>query len=106
MTEQRTVVLVTPTIQDGTVVRWYRSDASAKGGNEFMSASRNGVLVHVFLHTVSEDLLAQADEVHRILRDSGPDERVYALATHRHQGLLSDTLIPVDRAGSQEADDA
>lgn len=37
------LVTSTPTVCDGTVLRWYRSEHAARYGNESISASRNGV---------------------------------------------------------------
>lgn len=81
------VCTVTPTIMDGTVVRWYRSVSDAENRNEMLSASRNGVLVRGYLHEVPAEALARANEAFEILRDKGPRELVQGMATHRRMAL-------------------
>lgn len=39
-------VTVTPTIQDGTVIRWFRSDGAMDRCEPVVSASRKAVIVH------------------------------------------------------------
>jgi hypothetical protein len=85
------VVTVTPTIMDGTVVRWYRSLAAAEQRAEMLSASGNGVLVRGFLHEVPPEALAQANEAFEILRGNGPRQLVQDMATHRRK--LGDRLL-------------
>ena len=79
------VVTCTPTIMDGFVVRWYRSEAAAQMGNEIVSASRNGVRVNTFIGTgdayrAVSDLLVHAWAVMRMIQRG---EDVRHLATHR-----------------------
>lgn len=90
------IVTVTPTIQDGIVVRWYDNPNAAVYGHELVSASRNGVLVHAYLNEVPADILDRAREAYEILRDGKPPETVYAMATHRSR-LLSGDLEPIVR---------
>lgn len=85
------VCVATPTVMDGTVVRWYADLAAHEQGNVIASASRNRVEFH-------------RDEVHPRIRDavqaahrelSGnrhADVRHYT--THRRDGL-SGPLVPV-----------
>jgi len=81
------VVTVTPTIMDGTVVRWYRSLAAAESPAVcgIISASRTGVIG-------GGDLITPADweaawSVHEQLsRDQSAD--LDHLATHRRQSLM------------------
>ncbi len=100
------VVTVTPTIMDGLVVRWYRDlDAAQAGGAiaSMASASRNGVLVHGYLHEVPERVLAEARRAHRLLSERrDADDEVRAMATHRPV-FGRDDLEPIQR---EEATDA
>lgn len=97
------VVTVTPTIMDGTVVRWYRSiepamaDATlAVARGELLSASRDGVLVRCYLHEVPDDVLRAAREAYQQLkRDRNADLR--HLATHRRARLFSGELVEVSQ---------
>lgn len=82
------VVLVFPTIQDGTVVRWYRDVDAARYGREMASASRNGVGVN---HAPREVALAAYD-AHELLRQRGDVEH---LETHRRAGFPSGDVVPV-----------
>lgn len=94
------IVTVTPTIMDGTVVRWYATENPEGLGEPQVSVSRNGVLVSGYLHEVPEAVLAQAQELHRRWRrdrDAWPDVR--KLATHRRRGILG----PLEPVEQQEA---
>lgn len=87
------IVIVTPTVMDGTVVRWYRADGGP--GEAVLSASRNGVKVRAYLHEVEEALPA-ARAVYETLRaDRNAD--VSHLATHRWAGPFDDQLVEVTR---------
>lgn len=89
------VVTVTPTIQDGTVVRWYASLAAAEHHHDpIVSASRNGVRITTYLHLVPPAVLARANEAHEILRGGAP-ELVQDMATHRRK--LGGRLLPILR---------
>lgn len=78
------IATVTPTIQDGTVVRWYRDMASAQSRAELVSASRNGVLIHGYLHEVPSGVLLLAKGAHEVLR-AHPAADLSHLATHRRR---------------------
>src|SRR5258707_11553269 len=83
------VVVVTPTIMDGTVVRWYRNLATAEGNRELISAGRNGVMTGpgVYLTDIPDDLIDQAKTLHdQLRRERRPD--LSHLATHSHRGFL------------------
>lgn len=84
------IVTVTPTIMDGTVVRWYYDEtplAELSSHQPQVSASRHGVLVHAYLHTLPDGLLTLAQDVCRQLqRDRDADVR--HLATHRRRSLF------------------
>lgn len=90
------VVMVTPTIEDGYVVRWYRNIDTASRGSERVSASRNAVNIHVPIHFVPVDLIVIATDVRRMLRRDDV-EPVKALATHRRK-VFGDELEPILRA--------
>lgn len=80
-----TVITVGPTIMSGTVVRWYASMGAAERYDEYLSASRERVIVSRADLRSAEDVtdltadLAVAFEVVEKLR-AGQD--VSALATH------------------------
>lgn len=76
----RWIVTTTPTVMDGQVLRWYATVRQAEAGTETLSVSRNGVLVHAYLHEVPPELLAIAEELRQALR-AGRD--VTSAATHR-----------------------
>lgn len=94
------VVIATPTIMDGLVVRWHRSESAAENGSELMSASRNGIQVHCYLHQVPEDVLATARWAHEQLAAGRAYEEVQALATHRYKYLLGHEIEPMPKAVS------
>lgn len=96
------VVTVTPTILDGTVVRWYLTAAAADRGHEAVSASRNGIIVKAYLNEVPPEVIAQAEEAYEILRDNGPRELVQDMATHRRK-LGRDGLEPIQREENADA---
>lgn len=80
------VVLVFPTVMDGTVVRWYRDVRSAMYGGEIASASRNGVGTNM----ASREVAMAAFDAHELLcRGEDP----LNLATHRRAGFLSAELV-------------
>lgn len=81
------IVTVTPTIQDGTVVRWYLNESAAELRREVVSASRNGVLVNGYLHEIPAEVMADAQAAYEALRHDRRAE-VAHLATHRHRGLF------------------
>lgn len=96
------VVTVTPTICDGTVVRWHRDVSAAANHRMVVSVSRNGVSIHTeYLHQVADGWLVAAKAVYEQLRrDRNAD--VKHLVTHRNSVVSSGPLVPVQR----EADDA
>lgn len=84
------IVTVTPTIMDGTVVRWHYDEtplAELSSHQPQVSASRNGVLVHGYLHTIPAEVLATAKDVcAQLKRDRRAD--VQHLATHRQRRMF------------------
>lgn len=106
------VVIYTPTIMDGAVVRWYGDLNAAETGHEMMSASCNGVRIRCYLHEVPEKALTSATSIAERLRaeserpfgrraNSDADDAARALATHRRRGLgRNGGLEPINRAGA------
>lgn len=89
------IVIITPTIMDGLVLRWYVSKSAAENGDETMTASRNGVRVNGYLDDVPPEVLEQAKRAYETLRTGGD---VKNMATHR-MGLFSRVLEPIVPAG-------
>jgi len=84
------IVTVSPTIMDGTVVRWYPDTTpldAILSVEPIVSASRNGVLIGTYLHHVPQDVLALAQNVYANLRRDH-NAPVQHLATHRRRGLF------------------
>ncbi len=80
----RIVCIVSPTIQDGTVVRWYRSEIAAEMRHVLISASRNAVVDGdaLILGDVPPEIRAQAEAAHAELRaNHDADMSVYATHT-------------------------
>lgn len=84
-----TVVIVYPTVMDGTVVRWYRSAKAAEYGTEMASASRNGVCVEMAPRAIA---MAAYDVYDTLKANSRAD--VSGLATHRR--TFKGPAVPVD----------
>lgn len=92
------VVIVTPTIIDGTVVHWYRTvEAVEYRNSEVLSASRNGVLVGsgTYLHTIPKPWLEAAEQAHEDLK-AGRD--MSRLATHITQFGRRGDVEPIEHA--------
>jgi hypothetical protein len=92
------VCTVTPTIQDGTVVRWYRSEIAAETNRPMVSASRNGVEVgeHLVNGEVPSAVMADAAKVWVALQaDKGAD--VSGWATHRREQVFGGGLVRIER---------
>jgi hypothetical protein len=88
------IAIVTPTIMDGQVIRWYVGKNAAENGDEMLSASRNGIRVFVYLDDVPDEVMRQAKAAYDTLRRGGD---VRHLATHR-MGLFSRVLEPLGAA--------
>lgn len=102
--EDETVVLVTPTIEDGTVVRWYVHEAAAENCCEYMSASRNGVQVKTYLHKVPEGQLLAAQAAYELMRrDRNAD--VSDMATHRFKRFMGREIEPIPADPEESAQD-
>lgn len=88
------VITVTPTVMDGTVVRWYVNTTAAETGTDVMSACREGVLINVHLHKVPVEWLLTATQVHERLRKDRSADLAH-LATHRKTRMFG-PVEPVD----------
>ena len=91
------IVTVTPTIGDGTVVRWFASEYAAERCRPTVSASRNRVCIDGDFGTDEERIklmavIESAHEAHRLLRRSRVD--LSGLATHRSQ--FGGGLVPLE----------
>lgn len=94
------IVTVTPTVMSGRVVRWHLSEIAEEMNEPQVSASRDGVLVHGYLHMVQPEILTAATAAYEALsRDSGVD--LEHLATHRRRGLRG-PLVPIEEATPSE----
>src|SRR5690606_25947522 len=95
-------VTVVPTIQDGTVIRWFASDFAMERCEPIVSASRNAVIVHD-LHLRSSADRSELDHLldwamawqGRILNG----ERMTHLATHERQGFTG-PFVEREHSGS------
>lgn len=87
------VVLVGPTINDGTVVRWYRDVLAVRNGRAMASASRLGVQVSF----APRGVVMAALDAHDLLA-AGRAADVAHLATHVRGGFIGAELIPVAAA--------
>lgn len=89
------VVIVTPTIMDGTVVRWYRDSDAVVYGAELLSASRNGVMVlaHCYLHQIPPAWIEAATAAYQDLKAG---RSVAELATHRTRFGHRSVVEPIE----------
>lgn len=91
------VITVKATVFDGTVVRWHRSLTAAENHHPFLSASRNGVMVHgEYLTDIPDELVAAARAAYEELRRNH-DADLKHLATHRNRGFPNGPLEPVQK---------
>lgn len=86
-------VTVTPTIMDGTVVRWFGSEEAMRSVRPIVSASRNRVSGHSG-GEITPELFEAAWSAHQALK-RGDNGAVVPLETHRSRGFLSDEYEPV-----------
>lgn len=82
-------ITVTPTVMDGTVVRWFTNQRDMDRCQAAISASRRGVLSDGY---ITPELFDPAWAAHLALK-AGVD--VEHLATHRHQGITG-PFVPVE----------
>lgn len=89
------VVIVAPTIMDGTVVRWYRSVAAAETSRASVSASRRGVAIHEeFLTDIPPAWVQEAEQAHRALAGNSRAD-LNRMATHHHRKFMNGPIVPV-----------
>ncbi|MEU8362322.1 hypothetical protein AB0C27_40520 [Nonomuraea sp. NPDC048882] len=92
------VITVTPTIMDGTVVRWHRSLSAAECHAPTVTASRHGVMVpNGYVTEVPPEWLQAAMGAYETLRRNR-DADMKHLATHRHNIVANGPLVPVEEA--------
>lgn len=89
------VITVTPTVRDGTVVRWYTNVAAAEAGSAAMTVSRNGVFVNIPLHEVPAEWLETANQSYERLRAYSRADLSH-LATHR-KTRMSGPVEPITK---------
>lgn len=94
------VVVATPTIMDGLVLRWYRNAEVAKYGSDsaLLSAARSGVMVNggSYLHDIPAAWLADAQRACEMLQH-GQRDRARELATHENGKLFSGEIVEINR---------
>lgn len=101
------VCTVTPTIMDGTVVRWYRSEIAAEMHRVMVSASRNGVQVgeHLTNGEVPVEVMDRANAAHEMLIASS-DADLSGWATHRRGPRLGSELVPICREATETPEES
>lgn len=94
-------VTVTPTIQSGTVVRWFTYRGAMEACEPLVSVSRDNLTVHdARIRTSGEmdiflRLLGFAHDVQGVILNGGD---VRHLATHERDRLIGGEFVPVDSA--------
>jgi len=90
------IVTITPTVMDGTVLRWYPTDDPAQAvGQPIVSVSRNRMEAHA--EDVPEQVQRDAIAAFAELRaDRGADVRRFAT----HYRTLRSGLVPIEKAGA------
>ena len=78
-------VTSTPTICDGTVLRWYSSEEALIYGNCAISASRNGVVGHG--GQITPPMFQAAWDAHLLLK-ARRDEDANRAVTHRRKRVF------------------
>ncbi|MCT2591149.1 hypothetical protein LHJ74_14740 [Streptomyces sp. N2-109] len=95
------VIIVTHTVMDGQVARWYRSVQDATTYRAVLSASRNGVKLQSgeYLTDVPDAWITAARDAHAEL-SAGRDADVRRLATHRHRGFTNGPIEAIEEGGA------
>lgn len=99
-------VTVTPTIQSGTVVRWFTYRGGMESCRPMLSASRENVTVHDAQIRTSADMsrfLHLLSFVHDVMGSIINGEDVNHLATHERRPFIGGDFVPV-QSGRTEAD--
>jgi hypothetical protein len=89
-------IIVTWTVMDGQVARWYTSPAAAEFSDPLITASRRGVIGGPSA-LLTPDLFAEAWAAHLRLASGRP---VDDIATHKR--FLGGAITPVDAEPVQE----
>jgi len=89
------VVIVTPTVQDGTVACWYRDVAAAERDDASVSASQSRVSIHDddFQELPPEWVALALDVYRQLSRDRNAN--VGHMATHRRNGRTLERISGV-----------
>lgn len=100
--EPEPIITVTPTVMDGTVVRWYRDLKDYEVAEPVLSASRNRWMTHggKTAPQMPAEWLRVARETHTILREDWEAD-VSHLATHRAPRGRRGMLVPIQREGNE-----
>lgn len=97
------VVLTTPSVVDGPVIRWYPSESEAAElfDRPIVSASAHGVRINCWLHDLPDGLLETARWWWQVLRVN-KDADISRLATHTryYGGHLEPIVRPAE--GSEQ----
>lgn len=89
------IVTITPTVMDGTVLRWYDADDIA-GRKPVMSVSRNRVQVHDPDAVTPASFQAAAVAYAELKRDRLADVRRFAT----HYRMPRAGLLPIEKEGA------
>lgn len=83
------IVTITPTVMDGTVLRWYDADdpTQVPGGRLVMSVSRNRVEVLDKDHVTPEAVMGAAKAYAELRSNAYADVRQYATHYRTRRGL-------------------
>lgn len=97
------VCTVGPSVSDGTVVRWFRSEIAADSATVMVSASRTGVVIGDGLidGQVPAAVLDRARLAHQVLAAGGSSDDLVSWATHRHERTFGGPVVPVARRGGR-----
>jgi hypothetical protein len=94
------VVVATPTIMDGLVLRWYRNADVAKYGSDsaLLSAGRSGVMVNggSYLHDIPGAWLSDANRAVEMLQH-GQRDRAMGFATHERGRAFNGEIVEIKR---------
>ena len=94
------VVVATPTVMGGLILRWFRTASAAQGGEALAlaTASKSGVTLNgnSYLHDIPAAWIADAQRACEMLQH-GQEDRAREMATHQHARVFSGELSEVKR---------
>ena len=93
------VVVATPTIMDGLVLRWYRNTNLARYFDAaLVSVSRSGVMLNgnSYLHDIPAAWIADANRAWEMLQH-GQRDRAREFVTHEHGKAFSGEIAEIQR---------